>query len=57
MNDSLTILKNQLKELKLKHLAAQIDQIILESRGVDKSYSEYLQDVLAIEIEQRRKKV
>ena len=55
MNDSLTILKNQLKELKLKHLAAQIDQIILESRGVDKSYSEYLQDVLAIEIEQRRK--
>lgn len=54
MKDQVQILKNQLNELKLRHLAASIEQILLDSRGLDKPYSQYLQDVLSVEIEKRR---
>ena len=54
MDDVLRPLKNQLLELKLKHLAAQLDDFMLTASCSDKPYAELLQDFLAVEIRQRR---
>lgn len=54
MDDILRPLKNQLMELKLKHLAAQLDDFMLTASCSDKPYVEMLQDFLAVEIRQRR---
>ena len=54
MDDMLRTLKNQLLELKLKHLAAQLDDFMLTASCSDKPYAELLQDFLAVEIRQRR---
>ena len=54
MDDMLRPLKNQLLELKLKHLAAQLDDFMLTASCSDKPYAELLQDFLAVEIRQRR---
>ena len=54
MDDMLRTLKNQLLELKLKHLAAQLDDFMLTASCSDKPYAELFQDFLAVEIRQRR---
>ena len=54
MDDILRPLKNQLMELKLKHLAAQLDDFMLTASCSDKPYVEMLQDFLAVEILKRR---
>lgn len=54
MDDSLRTLRNQLSELKLKHLVLQLDNVMLEHSCSDKSYAQFLQDILAVEIRQRR---
>lgn len=54
MDDSLKILKSQLTELKLKHLATRLDEVMLEASCSDKSYAQFLQELLAVEIRQRR---
>jgi DNA replication protein DnaC len=54
MDDSLKLLKSQLIELKLKHLAGKLDDMMLEAGSSDKSYSQIIQEFLAVEIRQRR---
>lgn len=54
MDDALRPLKNQLMELKLKHLAAQLDDFMMTASCSDKPYAELLQDFLTVEIRQRR---
>lgn len=54
MDDALRPLKNQLLELKLKHLAARLDDAMLAASCSDKPYAELLQEFLAVEIRQRR---
>lgn len=54
MEDALRPLRNQLLELKLKHLAAQLDDFMLTASCSDKPYAELLQDFLSVEIRQRR---
>lgn len=54
MDDTLKLVKTQLLELKLKHLAAQLDEVMLEASCSDKSYTELLQTFLAVEIRHRR---
>lgn len=48
-------IKNQLKELKLKHLAENLDDFILETSNQEKTYIQFLQDALNLEVEHRRK--
>lgn len=55
MADNLKDLRSQLKELKLKHLAENLDDFILERSNQDKPYSQFLQEALNVEIQQRRK--
>ncbi len=55
MADNLKNLRSQLKELKLKHLAEKLDDFILETSNQEKSYSQFLQEALNVEIQQRRK--
>ena len=54
MDDTLRPLKNQLMELKLKHLVAHLDEALLTASCSDKPYAEILQEFLAVEIRQRR---
>ena len=54
MDDALRPLKNQLMELKLKHLAAHLDEAMLAASFSDKPYAEILQAFLGVEIHQRR---
>ncbi|OPL09860.1 MAG: hypothetical protein AVO34_12980 [Firmicutes bacterium ML8_F2] len=55
MADNLKDLRSQLKELKLKHLAEKLDDFILETSNQEKPYSQFLQEALNVEIQQRRK--
>lgn len=55
MTDNLKDLRNQLRELKLKHLAENLDDFILETGQQEKPYPQFLQEALNIEIKQRRK--
>jgi len=52
--DDLTAIKQQLKELKLRHLAANLDELMMNLACSDKSYADILTEVLAYEIRQRR---
>lgn len=54
MDDSLNLLKKQLVELKLKHLATHLDDVLLSVSCSDKPYTEVLQEFLSVEIRQRR---
>ena len=54
MDDSIHVLKKQLLELKLKHLAANLDEVLLAASCSDKPYAEILQEFLGVEIHQRR---
>lgn len=54
MDDVLRPLKNQLVELKLKHLATHLDEALLAASCSDKPYAEILQEFLDVEISQRR---
>lgn len=54
MDDTLKLVKTQLLELKLKHLASQLDDVMLETSCSDKPYTELLQALLAVEIRHRR---
>lgn len=54
MDDQIKQLKAQLKELKLKHLAASLDDVLLESCKSEKTNTQFLQEILSIEIGQRR---
>lgn len=56
MDDALILLKKQLLELNLKHLAVQLDDVMLETNCSDKSYAELLQAFLGVEIQHRRSK-
>ncbi len=55
MADNLKDLRSQLKELKLKYLAEKLDDFILETSNQEKPYSQFLQEALNVEIQQRRK--
>lgn len=55
MDKQLSIIKAQLLELNLKHLAGQLDCFMLESSSLEKSYSQFLQEALQLELNQRRK--
>jgi DNA replication protein DnaC len=55
MADTMKDLRSQLKELKLKHLAEKLDDFILETSNQEKPYSQFLQEALNVEIQQRRK--
>lgn len=52
--DELKVLKNQLGMLNLKHLSAQLETVLLDTRHADKSHIQFLQDVLGVEITRRR---
>jgi len=54
MDDTLRPLRNQLLELKLKYLAAQLDDFMLSTSCSDKPYADLLQEFLSVEICQRR---
>ena len=54
MDDSLKALKTQLVTLNLKHLLAQLENVALDTRHSEKSHIQFLQDVLDVEILQRR---
>jgi DNA replication protein DnaC len=54
MDDVFRPLRNQLEELKLKYLAAQLDEVLLAASCSDKPYAQLLQEFLAVEIKQRR---
>jgi len=55
MDNQLASLKSQLQELNLKHLAAKLDNLMLESYSLEKPNSVFLQEVLQVEVEGRRK--
>lgn len=54
MDDMLATLRSQLLELKLKYLAAQLDDFMLTASCSDKPYAELLHDFLDVEIRERR---
>jgi DNA replication protein DnaC len=54
MDDSLNLLRKQLVELKLKHLAANLEDVLLAASCSDKPYADILQEFLGVEIRQRR---
>lgn len=54
MDDLMHGLKNQLQELKLKYLAANLDEVLLAASCSDKPYAEILHDFLGVEISHRR---
>jgi len=55
MEDALQPLRAQLRELKLKHLAEQLDRYMLEVSCSDKPYAQLLQEFFALEIGHRRR--
>lgn len=54
MNKSANQIKPLLAELKLKFIAETLDEIMLDTSASDKPYSEYLYDLLDMEIQHRR---
>jgi len=55
MGNNLKQLKNQLKELKLKHLAAQFDDFMISACNGEKPNTQFLMDALEIELSERRR--
>lgn len=55
MDNKFATIESQLKELKLKHIAAQLDNFMLEACHLEKPNSTFLQEILQIEVEGRRK--
>lgn len=54
MDDKLKDLRNQLKELNLKHLAIKLDDFICDTSHHEKSHAQFLNEALNVEIRQRR---
>lgn len=54
MDNQLTLIKKQLEELNLKHLAAGLDNFMLESCREEKTNSTFLQEALHVELCGRR---
>ena len=54
MDDMLATLRSQLLELKIKDLAARLDDFMLTASCSDKPYTELLHDFLNVEIRERR---
>lgn len=54
MDDNLKDLRNQLKELNLKHLAIKLDDFICDTLHHEKSHTQFLNEALNVEIKQRR---
>jgi len=55
MGNNLQQLKKQLKDLNLKHLSEKLEDFTLSSGSIEKSNTQFLQDVLDIELRERRK--
>lgn len=54
MDDNIKHLKNQLGELKLKYLAARLDDFITDASHHEKNHIQFLREALDVEIGQRR---
>jgi len=55
MDKQIALIKGQLQELNLKHLAARLDNFMAESCCLEKPHTTFLQEALQVELEQRRK--
>ncbi len=54
MRSSLKGLRTLLTELKLKHVASRLEDVLLEDHCADKSHMEFLESFLSVEVEHRR---
>ena len=54
MDDNLKQLKNQLKELNLKHLAIKLDDFLSDTSHHEKPHVQFFQEALNVELGQRR---
>jgi len=54
MGPSLKALQSQLTELKLKHVASRLEEVLLEDHCADKSHMEFLESFLSVEVAHRR---
>jgi DNA replication protein DnaC len=54
MDDKFKHLKSQLKELNLKYLTEKLDDFLSEISQQEKTYAQFLEDALNVEIRQRR---
>jgi len=55
MNKQIDILKAQLQELNLKHLMTRLEDCMLDTCLTQKSHSQFLEEILDIELKYRRK--